>query len=69
MCYNSSMKLYHAGKEEVQSPEIRITKYTKDFSWGFYCTKDINQAVGGLTEVLVSRLLISMNILLQMNSM
>lgn len=27
------------------SPEIRITKYTKDFSWGFYCTKDINQAI------------------------
>ena len=39
------MILYHAGKEEVHSPEIRITKYTKDFSWGFYCTKDINQAI------------------------
>ena len=39
------MLLYHAGREEIASPEIRVTKYTKDFSWGFYCTKDINQAI------------------------
>lgn len=38
------MKLYHASKEIVEFPEIRRTKYTKDFSWGFYCTKDIQQA-------------------------
>lgn len=37
--------LYHASKEIVEFPEIRKTKYTKDFSWGFYCTKDYNQAV------------------------
>lgn len=31
------MILYHAGKETVEFPEIRKTRYTKDFSWGFYC--------------------------------
>lgn len=39
------MELYHGSKEIVEYPEIRITKYTKDFSWGFYCTKDYTQAV------------------------
>ena len=39
------MILYHAGKETVQFPEIRKTKYTKDFSWGFYCTKNYDQAL------------------------
>lgn len=38
------MELYHASGEIVEFPEIRISKYTKDFSWGFYCTKDIEQA-------------------------
>ena len=38
------MLLYHASKEIVEYPEIRKTKYTKDFSWGFYCTRDIEQA-------------------------
>lgn len=39
------MILYHASKEIVQFPEIRKTKYTKDFSWGFYCTNHFEQAV------------------------
>lgn len=39
------MILYHASKEIVEFPEIRKTKYTKDFSWGFYCTNKIEQAV------------------------
>ena len=34
--------LYHAA--EVEFPEIRKTKYTKDFSWGFYCTNTYEQA-------------------------
>ena len=34
--------LYRAGKE---FPEVRKTKITKDFSWGFYCTKNLNQAM------------------------
>ena len=39
------MELYHASKEIVQYPEIRKAKYTKDFSWGFYCTNNIKQAI------------------------
>lgn len=39
------MILYHAGKEIVEFPEIRKTRYTKDFSWGFYCTNNYEQAV------------------------
>lgn len=39
------MLLYHASKEKVEIPEIRITKFTKDFSWGFYCTNNYEQAV------------------------
>lgn len=37
------MELYHASKEIVQYPEIRKAKYTKDFSWGFYCTNNIKE--------------------------
>ncbi len=40
----SEILLYHGSKVEVVYPEIRITKYTKDFSWGFYCTNDYKQA-------------------------
>lgn len=36
--------LYHGSKMEVIFPEIRKTKYTKDFSWGFYCTNNFEQA-------------------------
>lgn len=39
------MVLYHASKEIVEFPEVRKTKYTKDFSWGFYCTNSIKQAI------------------------
>lgn len=39
------MEIYHGSKEIGQFPEIRIQKYTKDFSWGFYCTENYNQAV------------------------
>lgn len=39
------MLLYHASKEIVEYPEIRKAKYTKYFSWGFYCTKNLKQAV------------------------
>lgn len=30
--------LYHGSKVIVKYPEIRKGEYTKDFSWGFYCT-------------------------------
>jgi len=36
--------LYHGSDQIVEFPEIRKTKYTKDFSWGFYCTKSYEQA-------------------------
>ena len=36
--------LYHASGEIVEFPEIRKSKYTKDFSWGFYCTNNFEQA-------------------------
>lgn len=39
------MLLYHASKQSVEFPEVRKTRYTKDFSWGFYCTSNYGQAV------------------------
>lgn len=38
------MELYHSSGELVEFPEIRGAKYTKDFSWGFYCTNNLEQA-------------------------
>ena len=39
------MMLYHASNEVTKYPEVRISEYTKDFSWGFYCTVIKEQAV------------------------
>lgn len=39
-----SYKVFHGSGEVVEFPEIRKAKYTKDFSWGFYCTSDYKQA-------------------------
>ncbi len=36
--------LYHGSKEIIEFPEIRITKYNKDFYYGFYCTVLSEQA-------------------------
>lgn len=36
--------LYHASGEVVEFPEVRKSRYTKDFSWGFYCTNNFEQA-------------------------
>ena len=38
------IEIYHGSGEIVEYPQIRKTKYTKDFSWGFYCTKNYEQA-------------------------
>ena len=38
------MEVYHGSGTVVEFPEIRKTKYTNDFSWGFYCTKNYEQA-------------------------
>lgn len=36
--------LYHGSGEVVEFPAVRKTRYTKDFSWGFYCTRSYEQA-------------------------
>jgi len=38
------MKIYHGGFCPVENPEIRISKYSKDFGDGFYCTEFQAQA-------------------------
>ncbi|MBR5646365.1 MAG: DUF3990 domain-containing protein [Treponema sp.] len=38
------MILYHGSKEIVETPEIRVTRYNKDFYFGFYCTVMSEQA-------------------------
>ena len=38
------IELYHGSGQIVEFPEIRKTRYTKDFSWGFYCTNSYEQA-------------------------
>lgn len=38
------MEIYHGSKVIVEFPEVRKQKYTKDFSWGFYCTENYDQA-------------------------
>lgn len=38
------MLVYHGSGETVEFPAVRKTKYTKDFSWGFYCTNNRSQA-------------------------
>ena len=32
------INLYHGSQKSVEAPEIRISKYNKDFYYGFYCT-------------------------------
>ena len=44
------MILYHGSKVIVESPEIRIQKYHKDFYFGFYCTLLAEQAVRWATR-------------------
>ena len=36
--------LFHVGSKEMEFPGISMDKYTKDFSWGFYCTNNFEQA-------------------------
>lgn len=44
------MLLYHGSKMIVESPEIRIQKYNKDFYFGFYCTLLPQQAIRWATR-------------------
>jgi len=39
------MQIYHGGYCSIESPEIIIGKYAKDFGVGFYCTELKEQAV------------------------
>lgn len=36
--------VYHGSYMRIEFPEIRKHRFTKDFSWGFYCTKMKKQA-------------------------
>lgn len=36
--------IYHGSYTEIEFPEIRKHRFTKDFSWGFYCTEIQEQA-------------------------
>lgn len=38
------MRIYHGTNIVVQKPEVRTTGFTKDFGYGFYCTKIERQA-------------------------
>lgn len=38
------MRVYHGTSMIVDKPEVRISGYTKDFGYGFYCTKLEKQA-------------------------
>lgn len=42
--------LYHGSKEIIESPEIRIEKFNKDFYFGFYCTIYPEQAIRWATR-------------------
>ena len=44
------MLLYHGSKDIVESPEIRIQRYNKDFYFGFYCTIHPEQAIRWATR-------------------
>lgn len=39
------MQLYHGSGFIVEHPEVRQTKFHKDFYWGFYCTNIKEQAI------------------------
>lgn len=42
--------LYHGSRQIVPYPEIRVTRYNKDFYFGFYCTEYRAQAVRWATR-------------------
>lgn len=46
-----SIVLYHGSKGYVENPKIIISKYNKDFYFGFYCTLIEEQAVRWATRI------------------
>lgn len=41
----NEIKIYHGSKQLVKEPGIRVSKYNKDFYYGFYCTLYQEQAL------------------------
>lgn len=41
------IELYHGSGQIVEFPEIRKTRYTKDFSWGFIVRIVMNRHIAG----------------------
>lgn len=39
------MIIFHGSGQLVDEPEVRKHRYSKDFSWGFYCTNNYKQSV------------------------
>ena len=44
------MKIYHGSTEIIETPEIRIEKFNKDFYFGVYCTLMEQQAIRWATR-------------------
>ena len=44
------MQIFHGSTQIVERPEIRVSKYNKDFYFGFYCTSIEKQAVRWATR-------------------
>lgn len=42
--------IYHGSYVEIEFPEIRKHRFTKDFSWGFYCTEIKEQVEKGASK-------------------
>lgn len=42
--------IYHSNNVIVEYPEVRKSKFKKDFSWGFYCTNNFKQAARWATR-------------------
>lgn len=38
------MRVYHGSTRKIEFPSVRVKIRTKDFSWGFYCTDDLQRA-------------------------
>ncbi|MCD8193675.1 MAG: DUF3990 domain-containing protein [Tannerellaceae bacterium] len=43
--FTFNMEIYHGGYCTIETPEIRMGKYAKDFGTGFYCTEMKEQAI------------------------
>lgn len=44
------MRLFHGSTQIVEKPEIRISRFNKDFYFGFYCTSIEEQSIRWATR-------------------